>query len=44
MISLDLISCNFGMIVAHFHGGGDVRAGKGEALAPPVYMLKRAMV
>ena len=22
VISLDLISCNFGMIVAHFHGGG----------------------
>ena len=59
--SLDLISCNFSMIFAHFQtkrditrgaktlqwgagggGGGNIAAG-GGALAPLVYMLKKAL-
>ena len=56
--SLDLISCNFSMIFAHFQtkrgitrgggktlqwgGGGNIGAGGG--LAPPVYMLKKALL
>ena len=54
--SLDVISCNFSMIFAHFQtkrditrgaktlqwgGGGNI--GAGGALAPPVYMLKKAL-
>ncbi len=55
--SLDLISCNFSMIFAHFQtkkgtllggpkpfsGGGGGNIGAGGALAPPVYMLKKAL-
>ncbi len=56
--SLDLISCNFSMIFAHFQTKRDItRGGGGQnplvrgggqhrgwgALAPPVYMLKKAV-
>ena len=59
--SLDLISCNFSMIFAHFQTKRDITIGRGGgakpfsggeqhrgwggggALAPPVYMLKKAL-
>ncbi len=52
--SLDLISCNFCMIFAHFQTKRDItrgakalqwgaNIGAGGALVPPVYMLKKAL-